>query len=88
MNFSHRWSEVLLSRAYRVTAPDRTNGEQAAWNPRPPNDRVSVVAHHAPDCPTHKLLGRIKRPPIGEPERLKLGSEEREQCRDGREPFS
>jgi hypothetical protein len=30
-----------------LAAPDRTDGEEAAWDARPPNDRVSVVAH----CP-------------------------------------
>jgi hypothetical protein len=76
MNFSHRWSEVLLSRAYRVTAPDRADGEEAAWNPRPPNSRVSVVAHNAPHCPADKLLGRVERPPISATKVLELGSDE------------
>jgi hypothetical protein len=53
-----------------LCAPDRTDGEEAAWNPRPPNSRVSVVAHNAPHCPADKLLGRVKRAPIRNAERL------------------
>src|SRR5438270_7095065 len=71
-----------------LAAPDRAYGEEAAWNPRPADNRVSVVAHHAPDCPADKLLGRIKCPPIGKPKGLELGCKERDQCCDCRKAFS
>jgi hypothetical protein len=66
----------LTLRLFRLAAPNRAHGEEATWNPRPPNDLVSVVAQYARHRPAEKLLGGVELPPIGTPKVLKLGSDE------------